>query len=118
MAIYSERLISLNRQKNGVLNRLLDEGYMVTDHKNDEKPGRENHKSYHMGLLAKDYEGYKNLSKVVSDAHVDGFYYRPRTDLETLEHAKGLLPLLVAWDGCPKFFTERRRSRKSDGADD
>ena len=67
------------------------------DHKNDEKPGRENHKSYHLGLLAKDYEGYKNLSKVVSDAHVDGFYYRPRTDLETLaEHAKGL----IGFTGC------------------
>ena len=46
---------------------------MVTDHKNDEKPGRENHKSYHLGMLAKNYEGYQNLSKVVSDAHVDGF---------------------------------------------
>ena len=70
-------------EKRGIKPIIGCEGYMVTDHKNDEKPGRENHKSYHMGLLAKDYEGYKNLSKVVSDAHVDGFYYRPRTDLET-----------------------------------
>lgn len=84
-------------EKRGIKPIIGCEGYMVTDHKNDEKPGRENHKSYHMGLLAKDYEGYKNLSKVVSDAHVDGFYYRPRTDLETLaEHAKGL----IAFTGC------------------
>ena len=37
------------------------------------------------------------MSKVVSDAHVDGFYYRPRTDLETLaEYSKGL----IAFTGC------------------
>jgi len=84
-------------EKRGIKPIIGCEGYMVTDHKNDEKPGRENHKSYHLGLLAKDYEGYKNLSKVVSDAHVDGFYYRPRTDLETLaEHAKGL----IGFTGC------------------
>ena len=84
-------------EKRGIKPIIGCEGYMVTDHKNDEKPGRENHKSYHLGMLAKDYEGYQNLSKVVSDAHVDGFYYRPRTDLETLaQHSKGL----IAFTGC------------------
>ena len=84
-------------EKHGIKPIIGCEGYLVTDHKNDEKPGRENHKSYHLGLLAKNYEGYRNLSKVVSDAHVDGFYYRPRTDLETLaEHAKGL----IGFTGC------------------
>ena len=84
-------------EKRGIKPIIGCEGYMVTDHKNDEKPGRENHKSYHIGMLAKTYEGYQNLSKVVSDAHVDGFYYRPRTDLETLaEYSKGL----IAFTGC------------------
>lgn len=84
-------------EKRGIKPIVGCEGYLVTDHKNDEKPGRENHKSYHLGLLAKDYEGYRNLSKIVSDAHVDGFYYRPRTDLETLaEHARGL----IGFTGC------------------
>jgi len=84
-------------EKRGIKPIIGCEGYMVTDHKNDEKPGRDNHKSYHIGMLAKTYEGYQNLSKVVSDAHVDGFYYRPRTDLETLaEFSKGL----IAFTGC------------------
>ena len=84
-------------EKRGIKPIIGCEGYLVTDHKNDEKPGRENHKSYHLGLLAKNFEGYQNLCKVVSDAHVDGFYYRPRTDLETLaEHAKGL----IGFTGC------------------
>lgn len=84
-------------EKHGIKPIIGCEGYLVTDHKNDEKPGRENHKSYHIGMLAKNYQGYQNLSKVVSDAHVDGFYYRPRTDLETLaEHADGL----IGFTGC------------------
>ncbi|HAW97185.1 MAG TPA: DNA polymerase III subunit alpha, partial [Opitutae bacterium] len=84
-------------EKRGIKPIIGCEGYMVTDHKNDEKPGRENHKSYHIGMLAKTYEGYQNLSKVVSDAHVDGFYYRPRTDLETLaEFSEGL----IGFTGC------------------
>ncbi len=84
-------------EKRGIKPIIGCEGYMVTDHKNDERPGRENHKSYHLGLLAKNFEGYQNLCKVVSDAHVDGFYYRPRTDLETLaDHANGL----IGFTGC------------------
>ena len=55
-------------EKRGIKPIIGCEGYMVTDHKNDEKPGRENHKSYHLGLLAKDYQGYQNLSKIISDA--------------------------------------------------
>ena len=84
-------------EKHGIKPIIGCEGYLVTDHKNDEKPGRDKDKSYHIGMLAKNYQGYQNLSKVVSDAHVDGFYYRPRTDLETLaEHAEGL----IGFTGC------------------
>ena len=62
-------------------------------------PGRDKHTYYHLGMLAKDYEGYKNLSLLVSDAHVNGFYYHPRTDMERLaEHGKGL----IGFTGCLK----------------
>ncbi len=92
-------------EKHGIKPIIGCEGYLVTDHKNDEKPGRENHKSYHLGLLAKNFEGYQNLSRVVSDAHVDGFYYRPRTDLETLaEHAKGL----IGFTGCMQGWVPQK----------
>lgn len=40
---------------------------------------------YHLILLAKNYEGYKNLMKIVSLGHIEGFYYRPRIDHEILE---------------------------------
>ena len=64
-----------------------------------EKNGRaEDGKSYyHLGLLAKNLTGYQNLLKLVSDAHLKGFYYKPRTDVETLaRHASGL----IGFTGC------------------
>ncbi len=52
---------------------------------------------FHMGLLARNERGYANLLKLVSDAQLKGFYYKPRTDLETLAaHADGL----IGFSGC------------------
>jgi DNA polymerase-3 subunit alpha len=64
-----------------------------------EKVGRsdEGRSIFHLGLLARDIEGYQNLLKLVSDAHLKGFYYKPRTDLDTLaRHARGL----IGFTGC------------------
>ena len=47
---------------------------------------------YHLILLAKNYEGYKNLVKIVSTAHIEGMYYRPRVSHEILEkYHEGLI---------------------------
>ena len=55
--------------------------------------------SYHLTLLATDAEGYGNLVKLVTSAHLEGFYYKPRVDRERLAaHAKGL----IALSGCVK----------------
>ena len=40
---------------------------------------------YHLILLAKNYHGYQNLMKIVSEAHINGMYYRPRVSHEVLE---------------------------------
>ncbi|MDH4330744.1 MAG: PHP domain-containing protein, partial [Candidatus Moranbacteria bacterium] len=40
---------------------------------------------YHITLLVKNEKGYKNLMKLVSIAHLDGFYYKPRIDKKTLK---------------------------------
>ena len=46
----------------------------------------------HMILLCKDNEGYKNLIKIVSSSFIDGYYYKPRVDLDLLrEYHKGLI---------------------------
>ena len=47
--------------------------------------GKEDQSGYHLIVLAKNYKGYKNLIKLVSNAWVDGYYMRPRTDREDLE---------------------------------
>src|SRR3954467_7945799 len=51
----------------------------------------------HLVLLAKDEGGYKNLIKLTTDAHLDGYYYKPRIDKELLAaHKEGL----IALSGC------------------
>ncbi len=53
--------------------------------------------NYHLLLLAKDMEGYRNLLKITSESNVNGYYYKPRVDHDFLAaHAKGL----VATTGC------------------
>ncbi|HEU4793275.1 MAG TPA: PHP domain-containing protein, partial [Nitrolancea sp.] len=49
-------------------------------------------KSYHLLLLAENLEGYRNLLQLASKASLEGFYYRPRIDLEMLQqHSGGLI---------------------------
>ena len=74
------------------------EGYIVnSDHRRKEsKSDRANN---HLVLLAKNYTGYKNLMKLSTIAHLEGFYYRPRVDKETLrKFSEGLICL----SSCPK----------------
>ena len=42
-------------------------------------------KRYHLILLAKNETGYKNLLKIVTASHLEGFYYKPRVDKEFLK---------------------------------
>ena len=54
----------------------------------------------HLVLLAKDNEGYKNLIKLVSIGFTDGFYYKPRIDMNVLrQHSKGLIALSACLAG-------------------
>ena len=56
-----------------------------------EKNGPDN-KYYHLILLAENYTGYKNLMKLASLAHLEGFYYKPRVDKELLrQYHEGII---------------------------
>jgi DNA polymerase III subunit alpha len=60
-------------------------GHLNKRPKIDERP-------YHLILLAKDLTGYKNLVRLTTIAHLDGFYYKPRLDFELLEaHHEGVI---------------------------
>ena len=55
---------------------------------------------HHLVLLAKNEAGYKNLTKIVSEAFIHGFYNRPRTDFEMLSrHSEGLIALSACISG-------------------
>lgn len=55
---------------------------------------------YHLVLLAETNEGYANLVKIVSKGYVEGFYYRPRVDMEVLEqYHKGIIALSACLAG-------------------
>ncbi|MDO8987298.1 MAG: PHP domain-containing protein, partial [Coriobacteriia bacterium] len=55
---------------------------------------------YHLLLLAKNDEGFRNLKALVSNAAVQGFYYKPQVDLELLErHAGGLIATSACMSG-------------------
>lgn len=56
----------------------------VAPRKMEQKDFGIDNKYFHLILLAKNLNGYKNLMKIVSIAHMDGFYYKPRIDFETL----------------------------------
>ncbi len=54
--------------------------------------GKEDQSGYHLIVLAKNYQGYKNLIKLVSNSWTEGYYMRPRTDREDLErYHEGLI---------------------------
>lgn len=56
--------------------------------------------NYHLVLLAKNNDGYKNLMKIDSKAFIDGFYYKPRADYELLkQYSSGIIALSACLGG-------------------
>ena len=67
--------------------------YVAPGAKEDKKLGKRC-KGYRLTILAKNYQGYKNLIKIVSNSWTDGFYMRPRTDHHDLEkYHEGIIVL-------------------------
>ena len=68
------------------------EMYVAHHHKEDRNKEAGDGSGYHLIVLAKNYQGYKNLTQLVSRSWVDGYYYRPRTDRDDLEkYHEGLI---------------------------
>ncbi len=76
------------------------EAYVATGSRFEKIAGKKNSKKknyYHLLLLAKDETGYRNLIKLTTYAHLEGFYYKPRIDRELLEkYHEGI----IACSGC------------------
>jgi DNA polymerase-3 subunit alpha len=83
-----------------------------------QKQTREDAANYHLLLLAKNYTGYKNLLKMVSVAHMEGYYYKPRIDWELLQqHAEGLIACSACLGGeIPRLIEAGKLDRAKERA--
>ena len=72
----------------------------------DKEAGNNEDRYYHLVLLAENNEGYQNLMKIVSIGFIDGFYYKPRVDIETLEtYHEGIIALSACLAGeIPRYI--------------
>lgn len=82
-------------KKNGIKPILGCEVYTARRTRFDRQPGIDSDQG-HLVLLARDNAGYKNLMKIVSAGFTEGFYYKPRIDLEVLRRFSGGITALSA----------------------
>lgn len=80
-------------KKEGINPVIGCEMYIAPRSHKDKETGKDTD-YFHLTVLAQDYEGYRNLMKLVTISHLDGFYYRPRIDKDLLsKHSGGLMAL-------------------------
>ncbi len=76
------------------------EVYVAPGSRFDREIGSGDDRYYHLVLLAENDQGYSNLMKIVSKGFVEGFYYKPRVDLEVLEqYHEGIIALSACLAG-------------------
>ena len=76
------------------------EVYVAPGSRFDREIGQAEDRYYHLVLLAENNHGYENLMKIVSRAFVDGFYYKPRVDMDLLqEYHEGIIALSACLAG-------------------
>ncbi|MDP1620377.1 MAG: DNA polymerase III subunit alpha, partial [bacterium] len=76
------------------------EFYVTSNDLHSKNPTAEDKKRYHLILLAKNEKGYKNLMRLITIAHLEGFYYKPRIDRQTLrKYSEGLIGLSACTQG-------------------
>ena len=83
------------------------EVYVAPSSRFDREAGSGEDRYYHLVLLAENDQGYSNLMKIVSKGFVEGFYYKPRVDLELLEeYHEGIIALSACLAGeVARFLT-------------
>jgi DNA polymerase-3 subunit alpha len=95
-AMYGVIEFYLQARRHGLTPIIGVEAYVAPRRHTDRDPKLDTN-PYHLVLLAADQDGYRNLLRLTSIAHLEGFYYRPRVDRDLLAaHSQGL----IALSGC------------------
>lgn len=99
-------------KKEGIKPIIGVEAYLTANSRHDKKT-RDDARNSHLVLLAKNEIGYQNLIKLVSIAHLEGFYYKPRIDWELLEeYHEGLIALSACLGGeIPRLIRNNKISK-------
>src|SRR3989338_4326118 len=86
--------------KDNALKPIIGVDFYVAPRTRAQKEHRIDEHTSRLVLLAKDLTGYRNLLRLVSRSHLEGFYYRPRIDRELIEaHREGLVAMLPSFGG-------------------
>ncbi len=84
------------------------EVYVAPGSRFDRELGNSDDRYYHLVLLAENQKGYENLTKIVSKGFVEGYYYKPRVDMEVLkEYHEGIIALSACLAGEVQKFLLR-----------
>ncbi|MCR5213445.1 MAG: DNA polymerase III subunit alpha [Eubacterium sp.] len=85
------------------------EVYVAPNSRLDRETGVNDERYYHLILLAENDLGYRNLTKIVSQGFIDGYYYKPRVDREILKkYHEGIICLSACLQGEVAFYLRRR----------
>ncbi|MDA3840529.1 MAG: DNA polymerase III subunit alpha [Patescibacteria group bacterium] len=100
-------------KKQGIKPIIGVETYFAPNSRHDKVTRTDERSSYHLILLARNNVGYKNLIKLVSIAHLEGFYYKPRIDWEVLsKYSEGLMASTACLGGeIPKLILSGKIDR-------
>lgn len=88
------------------------DAYVAARTLNDKESGIDNKRS-RLVLLAKNDAGYKNLIKMVTTSHIDGFYYKPRIDHDLLKkHSEGIIAIIPSFSGETTFALKNNEKER------
>jgi len=104
-------------KKRGIKPIIGVETYLAPNGRLNKRPKIDD-KRYHLILLAKNRTGYQNLLKLVTAAHLEGFYYKPRIDKEILRaHSEGLIGLSACLGGeLPRMILSKKPIQEIEAA--
>ena len=90
------------------------EMYQAAEGMRQKRPNIDNQR-FHLVLLVKNAKGYQNLVKLITLAHLEGFYYRPRVDEELLEkHSEGLIALSACLQGKIPYLITKNKLKEAE----